>query len=61
MGRVRCRAALHRDHRVVIQKGVYKKFVDELVARAKKLKLGSGLDESVDMGPAVNSSGWRLT
>ncbi len=42
--------------RIIVQKGVYKKFVDELVARAKKLKVGNGLDESVDMGPAVNSN-----
>ncbi|HME32249.1 MAG TPA: aldehyde dehydrogenase family protein, partial [Terriglobales bacterium] len=42
--------------RIIVQKGVYKKFVDELVARAKKLKVGNGLDETVDMGPAVNSS-----
>src|SRR5277367_2830683 len=42
--------------RIIVQKGVYKKFVDELVARAQKLKIGNGLDESVDMGPAVNSS-----
>ncbi len=40
--------------RIIIQKGVYRKFLDELVARAKKLKIGNGLDESVDMGPAVN-------
>ena len=42
--------------RIIVQKGVYRKFVDELVARAQKLKVGNGLDESVDMGPAVNSS-----
>ena len=42
--------------RIIVQKGVYKKFVDELVARAQKLKVGNGLDESVDMGPAVNKS-----
>ncbi len=42
--------------RIIVQKGVYKKFVDELVARAQKLKVGNGLDESVDMGPAVNSA-----
>jgi acyl-CoA reductase-like NAD-dependent aldehyde dehydrogenase len=42
--------------RIIVQKGVYKKFVDELVKRAQKLKVGNGLDESVDMGPAVNSS-----
>jgi alpha-ketoglutaric semialdehyde dehydrogenase len=40
--------------RIIIQKGVYKKFLEELVARAKKLKIGNGLDESIDMGPAVN-------
>ena len=42
--------------RIIVQKGVYKKFVDSLVERAKKLKIGNGLDESVDMGPAINKS-----
>ena len=42
--------------RIIVQKGVYKKFVDELVRRAKLLKVGNGLDESVDMGPAVNEA-----
>ena len=42
--------------RIIVQKGVYRKFVDRLVERAKKLKVGNGLDESVDMGPAVNES-----
>src|SRR3954469_5200031 len=40
--------------RIIVQKGIYKQFVEELVKRAKKLKIGNGLDESVDMGPAVN-------
>ncbi|HEY3930197.1 MAG TPA: aldehyde dehydrogenase family protein [Candidatus Koribacter sp.] len=40
--------------RIILQKGIYKKFAEELIARAKKLKIGNGLDESVDMGPAVN-------
>ncbi len=40
--------------RIIVQKGVYKKFVDQFVARAKKIKIGNGLDESVEMGPAVN-------
>ena len=39
-----------------MQKGVYRKFVDRLVERAKKLKVGNGLDETVDMGPAVNEN-----
>src|ERR1700734_4538979 len=40
--------------RIIVQKGVYRQFVDQFVARAKKLKVGNGLDESVEMGPAIN-------
>ena len=40
--------------RMIVQKGVYREFVDRLVERAKKLKVGNGLDETVQMGPAVN-------
>jgi aldehyde dehydrogenase (NAD+) len=40
--------------RMIVQKGVYRKFVERLVERAKKLKVGNGLDENVQMGPAVN-------
>ena len=40
--------------RIIVQKGVYRKFVDRYVDRAKKLKVGNGLDETVQMGPAVN-------
>ncbi len=42
--------------RIIVQKGVYREFVDRIVERAKRLKVGNGLDESVDMGPAVNKS-----
>ncbi len=41
--------------RIIVQKGVYTRFVAELVARARKLKIGNGLDESVEMGPAINA------
>jgi alpha-ketoglutaric semialdehyde dehydrogenase len=40
--------------RMIVQKGVYKKFAERLVERAQKLKVGNGLDESVQMGPAIN-------
>ena len=33
--------------------------VERLVAAAKKIKVGSGLDESVDMGPAVDEKQWK--
>jgi len=46
----RCTAA----SRVIVQRGVYREFVDKLVERAKRLKVGNGLDESVDMGPQIN-------
>ncbi|HEY1676101.1 MAG TPA: aldehyde dehydrogenase family protein [Candidatus Sulfotelmatobacter sp.] len=41
--------------RMIVQKGVYRQFVERLVERAKKLKIGNGLDETVQMGPAINS------
>jgi len=40
--------------RIIVQKGVYREFHERLVERAKKLKVGSGLDETVQMGPAIN-------
>jgi aldehyde dehydrogenase (NAD+) len=42
--------------RILLQKGIAKKFTDEFVARVKKLKIGNGLDESVQVGPQVNKS-----
>src|SRR5258708_3752385 len=40
--------------RIIVQKGVYREFVERYVERARKLKVGNGLDETVQMGPAVN-------
>ncbi|HTC41261.1 MAG TPA: aldehyde dehydrogenase family protein, partial [Candidatus Acidoferrales bacterium] len=31
-----------------------KQFIERYVARAKKLKVGNGLDETTEMGPAIN-------
>ncbi len=42
--------------RIVVHKDVAKKFTAMLVERAKKLKVGNGLDETVDMGPCVSQS-----
>jgi len=41
--------------RIIVQKGVYQEFVDRYVERAKKLKVGNGLDETTEMGPAINT------
>jgi aldehyde dehydrogenase (NAD+) len=47
----RCTAA----SRVAVHKKVYDEFVEKLAARAKKLRVGNGLDPNVDMGPSVSA------
>ncbi len=46
----RCTAA----SRVAVHKSVYHDFISRFVARAKKLKVGNGLDPGIDMGPCIN-------
>lgn len=48
----RCTAA----SRVIVDELVLPEFQRKLVERAKDLRVGSGLDESVDMGPIINLS-----
>jgi aldehyde dehydrogenase (NAD+) len=40
--------------RILLQKGIAAEFTARFVERAKKLKVGNGLDESVEVGPQVN-------
>jgi len=42
--------------RIIAHKDIVKKFTERFVERAKKLKVGNGLDESIDVGPAVSES-----
>lgn len=42
--------------RVVVTRGVAQKVTEGIVAGAKKLKVGNGLEAGVDMGPAVDQS-----
>ncbi|TKJ36607.1 aldehyde dehydrogenase [candidate division TA06 bacterium B3_TA06] len=42
--------------RIIVQEGVHEEFLAELVKRAKALKVGNGLDESVEMGPLVSKT-----
>jgi alpha-ketoglutaric semialdehyde dehydrogenase len=46
----RCTAA----SRLIVQKGIASKLKEALTERAKKLKLGDGLDPKVDVGPVIN-------
>jgi len=45
----RCTAA----SRVIIHKNIKKEFEDKLVKRTKKLRLGDGLKEGIDVGPLI--------
>jgi acyl-CoA reductase-like NAD-dependent aldehyde dehydrogenase len=40
--------------RVIVEKPVVEPLLEKLEARAKQLRLGSGLDESTDVGPLIN-------
>lgn len=40
--------------RIIVQKGIKPRLVEALVERTRALKLGDGLDDSVDVGPVVN-------
>lgn len=42
--------------RLLVQKSIHRKFVDELVKRVPRIKLGHGLEEGVVMGPLVSST-----
>ena len=47
----RCTAA----SRVITHRGVSNEVIDKLVGRAKKLKMGHGLEASTDLGPVVSA------
>jgi aldehyde dehydrogenase (NAD+) len=40
--------------RILLQKGIAAQFTEEFVARTKRLTVGNGLEDAVDVGPQVN-------
>jgi aldehyde dehydrogenase (NAD+) len=42
--------------RVILQKGIADKFIEKLVERVKKIKVGDGMEDGVGMGPAVDKA-----
>lgn len=40
--------------RLVVHKDVYKEFCEKLVAKAKQLRVGNGLDPNTEVGPVIN-------
>jgi betaine-aldehyde dehydrogenase len=41
--------------RVLVQRDIYRKFIDATAAKAKTIKLGNGLDRDTKMGPLVSA------
>ncbi len=42
--------------RLILHEKIYDKFLNTLAERASRLRLGNGLDESIEVGPCVNES-----
>ncbi len=42
--------------RAIVEESIYDRFVDALVERTKKLKVGNGMDPDVHIGPAVDQA-----
>ncbi len=42
--------------RLAVHKKIYSEFTSRLIARAKALRIGDGLDPATDMGPSINES-----
>jgi len=42
--------------RVIVHSAVRKQLIEKLVPRIEQLRLGNGLDETVDVGPIINAS-----
>ncbi|MDZ7374250.1 MAG: aldehyde dehydrogenase family protein [candidate division KSB1 bacterium] len=42
--------------RLILHEKIHDRFVEMLVERARKIKIGNGLDESVQMGPVINQA-----
>ncbi len=42
--------------RAIIEKAIYEPLVEKLLAKTRKLKVGSGLEPGVDIGPAVDAN-----
>jgi len=47
--------------RIVVHKKVYDAFVEKLAGRAKKMRVGNGLEANVDMGPNVSKGQLETT
>jgi aldehyde dehydrogenase (NAD+) len=42
--------------RAIVEDAIYDRFVDALVERTKKLKVGNGMEPGIDIGPAIDQN-----
>ncbi|OPJ62277.1 aldehyde dehydrogenase family protein [Clostridium oryzae] len=42
--------------RLILQESIYDKFIERLVERAKRIKVGNGLDNGIEMGPLITEA-----
>lgn len=47
------------SNRYYVQAGIHDKYVEKITEEVKKLKIGNGLDEGVDIGPLINKEGYE--
>lgn len=45
-------------NRIYVQENVKEKFIEKLVERVKKLRVGNGFEEGIDIGPIINREGF---
>jgi succinate-semialdehyde dehydrogenase/glutarate-semialdehyde dehydrogenase len=45
-------------NRVYVQRGIEQRFIEAVATRARRLKVGNGLDPGTDIGPMVNREGF---
>jgi succinate-semialdehyde dehydrogenase/glutarate-semialdehyde dehydrogenase len=43
--------------RILVQMGIHAAFVDRLTAAVRKLRVGNGLEDGVDIGPLIEANG----
>ncbi|HEU5139543.1 MAG TPA: NAD-dependent succinate-semialdehyde dehydrogenase [Bacillales bacterium] len=47
------------SNRYYVQSGIHDQFVDRITDEVKKLKVGNGLEEGIDIGPLINKEGYE--
>ncbi|MCG8481633.1 MAG: NAD-dependent succinate-semialdehyde dehydrogenase [Spirochaetales bacterium] len=45
------------SNRIYVERSIYAEFLERFVERARRLKVGYGLEEGVDIGPVINREG----